>query len=324
MEIKIIRYLFALLFISALFSCKKDTSVIPTVRVTTLTGTAGAQVNRLCFINSSVAFGACNGGKLIKSINGGNSWSAVTSFPLIADDLTDVQFTTGTNGFVIGGGNVYRTIDGGANWNIVNLGGNLDFKAMSFPDSTRGYISAMTGTYKTNNNGATWNQITDPDWFYEPYKMAFATRDTGLLTDYSNHYTYFTTDGGNTWTRYYEHLINFASEIKFISKTVGLAIGTGEIFKSYDAGVTWSTVQSLKSETEFMLSGVDVSSSFGFVVGDMSIFITKNNGDSWEYRLTDQGINLHEWLTDVHVINNTSAIASSKSGAFYKIEIGEQ
>lgn len=320
---------FGIIISLTFFSCKKDETVIPTVRVTSITS-INVQVNKMCFVNSTLGFAACNESELYKTTNGGSSWSIVSTFPEVIDsylniaDLTDIHFTSANNGFVLGGGFVYKTTDGGSTWTQIQLGGNLEFTCMDFPTATCGYIAANTAIYQTTNGGANWYQITKPSYDCEPYKIAFATPDTGLVTDYFNDYTYFTTDGGNTWSDEYNYKINYARQIKFISKTEGFAIGTGTIYKTSDKGVTWSTVNESTTETEFMLSGVDANSSLGLAVGDMSIFVSKNNGNDWEYRLTDQGINLDDWLTDVHVINSTSAIASSQSGTFYKIELGDQ
>lgn len=284
----------------------------------------------MCFISSTLGFAVCNSAKLFKTINGGSSWNEVSTFPAITNNLVDIEFPTNTTGYILtyknvfADGSIFQTTDGGITWSQVLLGGNFDAAAINFPTVNCGYIAGSTAIYKTTDAGASWYPVTDPSYNCDPSKIAFATPDTGLVTDYFNDYTYFTTDGGNTWTDQYNHIVTYASQIKFISKTEGLATGTGTIYKTYDKGVTWSAVNESTTETEFMLSGVDANSSLGFAVGDMSIFVSRDNGDNWEYRFTDQGININDWLTDVHVFNSTSAIASSKSGIFYKIEIGEQ
>jgi len=284
----------------------------------------------MCFVNASLGFAVCNSAKLLKTTDGGNSWSEVTTFPAMTNNLVDVQFLSSTTGYVLtykdvfADGSVYKTTDGGTTWSQILLGGNFDAAAINFPTVNCGYIAGSTAIFKTSDAGANWFAVTDPSYNCDPYKIAFATPDTGLVTDYFNGYTYFTTDGGNTWTDQYNHIVTYASQIKFISKTEGLATGTGTIYRTSDKGVTWTTVNSSTTETEFMLSGVDATTSLGFAVGDMSIFVSKNKGTTWEYRFTQKGINLDDWLTDVHVLNSTTAIASSKSGIFYKMEIVEQ
>lgn len=329
-KIKIMRlnFFLVIIFIISSFSCKKDDTVIPTVRVTSITS-INVQVNKMCFINSTLGFAACNESELYKTTDGGSSWNKVNTFPEVIDpylliaELTDVRFTSANNGFVLGGGKVYKTTDGGSTWTQINLGGNLEFTCMDFPTTSCGYIAANTAIYQTTNGGANWYQITKPSYDCEPFKIAFSTPDTGLVNDYFNHYTYFTTDGGNTWTSKYNDDITHVKAIKFISKTEGYAVNVGIIYKSTDKGITWHSVNSTSSATEFMLSGIDATSELAIAVGDMSVFVSEN-GSSWEYRLTEKGINLEDWLTDVHIISSTSAIASSESGTFYRIETGRE
>jgi len=95
------------------------------------TGTVGDYVWKLqvLYNNSDVIFGAVfatdpNPGKLIKSLDGGNTW---TSYIAPEPAIEAVGFISETKGWM-GGHNTgfFETLDGGNTWTDLNFGGNLN------------------------------------------------------------------------------------------------------------------------------------------------------------------------------------------------------
>ncbi|MBN8568886.1 MAG: T9SS type A sorting domain-containing protein [Ignavibacteria bacterium] len=139
-------------------------------------------------------------GKILRSSNGGNTWSRTTngsvnykSAAFIGNDVwvggsdgkvykttkvntglvgyltgsvnsvNGVDFVTSTVGYACGdGGTVYRTSDGGLTWTLKNTGlPNVKFNCVSFRDAAVGVIGGNNGTaYVTTNSGDSWTAFT--------------------------------------------------------------------------------------------------------------------------------------------------------------------
>lgn len=323
----IFKYIILFLIIN---SCKKETVVIPTVNVSVITTPISETVNKMEFLSTDSGFAICNNGKLLKTTNGGLAWNIVKTFPSTAGNLVDIKFPTSKQGYIlienkIDDDMVYRTTDGGVTWNKIIIGGSVDIKAMDFPSSSHGYLGTSLGyMYKSTNGGVSWNQITSPDFAISPFIIAFANENTGITTDYSQGKTYLTTDGGDSWTELSSSPITYCRSIFYITETEGYALGFGCIYKSIDSGLTWSQVLLQSEVAEFTICGIDVNSFCGIAVGDMSVYISENSGNNWEFCFDQNGINVNDWLTDFHFLNERNGIASSQSGTFYKIELGNK
>jgi photosystem II stability/assembly factor-like uncharacterized protein len=308
-----------------LSSCRKDETVIPTVRVIKLT-TAGGKVNRMAFTSSTTGFAACESGKVLKTTNSGENWTEVNGLPSLA--WRDIQFPTATTGYILGfdsfgDGTVYKTSDGGASWTMASTP-NMDADHMVFPTETVGYIITATYSYKTTSGGTSWNIMSNfPQTAFLPQVIGFASRDTGYFVDFDG-YLYRTTNGGNAWSTV-TNMITTPRRILFTSKTTGFAInGGGQIFMTTDSGFNWSEGSVSSNDTEFTLLGIDVASGTGMAVGDQAISVSRDGGSSWQFRYNELGVNPVEVFTDIHMIDEMRGLASSVSGNFYRIEIGEQ
>lgn len=139
-------------------------------------------------------------GKILRSSNGGTTWSRTTngsvnykSAASVGNDVwvggsdgkvykttkvntglvgyltgsvnsvNGVDFVTSTVGYACGdGGTVYRTSDGGLTWTLKNSGlPNVKFNCVSFRDAAVGVIGGNNGTaYVTTNSGDSWTAFT--------------------------------------------------------------------------------------------------------------------------------------------------------------------
>ena len=92
--------------------------------------------------------------------NAGGSWTPVTPNINIGDDFRGMDFVSTTTGWVIQGHtggytSLYKTINGGINWNLINLI-NQNYTDVRFVDSKIGYLVGFEGKiYKTTNGGNT-------------------------------------------------------------------------------------------------------------------------------------------------------------------------
>jgi photosystem II stability/assembly factor-like uncharacterized protein len=319
--------IYCFLFSIVLFSCKKDYEVVPSVKLTPIASPTSSSINKMAFPKAAIGYAVCDNSDLLKTTNNGDSWFVDSNFSFPGFKLIKIMFPDSLVGFILaedgfGTGKILKSTNGGTSWiNFTN--GNIDPIDMNFPTKLVGYILTSTYQYKTTDGGQFWSNMSFPSSSFEPFLISFANKDTGYVRDFDSE-LYQTLNGGNSWTQVFSP-VGGAREIRFKSGTNGYAVdGGGSIYTTTDGGMAWNTAFASSSSTEFQLRAIDVYNQTGLAVGDLSIVVSKNNGQSWEYRRTDVGITPQVTFTDVHMTSDASGIACATNGTIYKIILGSQ
>lgn len=97
-------------------------------------------------IDTGYAVGGTNNSSLIlKTINGGNSWTAQTVTPSTQSYNLAVFFTNSNTGYISNGGSkLYKTTDGGSNWNAMSAPFLITMD-IYFPSDSIGYAVGING-----------------------------------------------------------------------------------------------------------------------------------------------------------------------------------
>lgn len=156
-------------------------------------------ISSIFFLNENTGFisGGFNQKKVMKTSNGGNSWTQVSD-----QIFGDIQFVNQLVGYGTRIGNyngaIYKTTDGGNTWNLsIELAGK-SIKSLHFIDANNGYIVGDNSLcYKTNDGGISWQEITVPNGYYTIVK--FYSSNIGYIVN-ENGNLYKTLNGGLTWT----------------------------------------------------------------------------------------------------------------------------
>lgn len=161
--------------------------------------------------DSGYVFGGAWGAEQYKTLDNGANWMSAASFKsqdsypsvfflnpmegyLVSDSVTTFMDSLGNITGKSTTGYIYKTTDGGANWNVQSFP-NDSLSDVHFPGQNTGYVAAGTKLLKTTTAGTVWTTISLP---FSAVKLGFMTDTKGYIVAKDGN-LYKTTDGGNTW-----------------------------------------------------------------------------------------------------------------------------
>lgn len=282
---------------------------------------ASSRTDDIWFADPQRGWAANSNGRIIYTEDGGDSW-----VEQLADD--DVYFRclgfaddqTGWAGTLTTGKRLFRTVDGGASWTLVNdLPDNQPSAicGMSVVSQSVVYLSGTnfpnrpTGIYKTTDGGASWSAIDMEPWADMLIDCYFTDENTGWVVggkipqdepqirDNSFPVVLKTTDGGATWENKLESISNdlakgeWGWKIQFLNERVGFvsleAFDVGAILKTTDGGENWERLPINDPQQNANLEGVGfIDENTGWVGGwgdrqfeRQSSSATEDGGQTW-------------------------------------------
>lgn len=179
---------------------------------------------------------------------------SIDSIKVIGNDLpgqmfNDAFFLNEFTGYVVSNvGGIYKTVDGAKTWSELPSPVGFFLKKIQFMDADNGYITGgnESGAYlfKTTNKGDLWTKIklssSLTSW---PSGMHFINKNLGFIVGQKSFLK--TTDGGVNWTEIFPNNQNQFYDIKFKDQNEGIVTSdNGIYYKTINAGVTWTAVQS--------------------------------------------------------------------------------
>jgi len=187
---------------------------------------------------------------VFKSIDGGITWQPTSNTSTFNNEVAYLRMVMNSGNsqelFVAQTNGLYRTQDGGENWEIVRPGSHNDVVYQPGNDST---LYACTDDYwgsselfVSYDHGDTWLQLSDFDQSYASMQITVTPNDPNYLgIQYNTNGTSqfeLSTDGGYTWespSDMPENGIVFFSPIDKYQVYCGFM----NVWKSNDAGWTW-------------------------------------------------------------------------------------
>jgi photosystem II stability/assembly factor-like uncharacterized protein len=202
-------------------------------------------LNQVFFTNLHNGFIAGEQGTVLKTTDGGKSWSLTTFMP--DANWKAIYFSSPLTGYIASAsGTIAKTTDGGLNWNVIYSNVSNNFTKILFLNDNTGFAIGYDGLIlKTSNGGINWTQIpsgtntklTDID---------FVNNQKGYITgeyDFSNYQTTFLTsdNGGETWTSSISIPgLSDIYQMAFANENTGYVSGSSDLFKTTDGGTTWT------------------------------------------------------------------------------------
>ncbi|MGI8556551.1 MAG: WD40/YVTN/BNR-like repeat-containing protein [Pyrinomonadaceae bacterium] len=163
------------------------------------------------------------------------------------------DFPDAQNGWAVEtNGNIWKTIDGGKNWNQVSSFANLikenkflEAEDIKFTSAKNGWLREALNFYQTTDGGQNWRVVSQ---LLVPPQASFFLGKNGWMT-FGDEYgvnplqIFSTTDNGENWTKNKIAAPVLTEAIFFINAKNGwLATSGDELYATDDAGVSWTKV----------------------------------------------------------------------------------
>jgi len=229
-----------------------------------------------------------------------------------------VGFAAGESLTSNGDGIVITTYDGGDTWSQLWAGVGQGIEAISFPDLYTGFVGGWNQYFaKTTDGGYNWTQQSPGTDVYIYTSIVFKDAYNGVVTAQTNTgvAVYITSDGGDTWTTG-SGLVGVPYKLTYVNgDTYFLVTNGGDIQKSTDNGLTWTSVFSGGG----LLLGIEFyNSMIGIATGEDYVYKTTDGGVTWVGTEVIQGALWRDvaWLDqdNVTLVGTPELIFASEDG----------
>ncbi len=192
----------------------------------------------IVFTNSNIGYatgGEMNNGQgvILKTTNGGENW--FTQLSGSSMNFTSLFFLNTDTGFAVTTSNLYKTNNGGANWNVIS---GVEGYDIYFTNNLTGYaMGSNSNVYKTINGGNNWN-VTSTGIIEAFFTIQFFG-DFGIAAG-NNGRIMRTTNGGVNWSEIPRITENRLQSVYFTDENTGYIAGYfGAIIKTTNGGLSF-------------------------------------------------------------------------------------
>lgn len=271
-------------------------------------------INSLSFIDKNRGYAVGDAGTVIKTEDGGNSWSL-----LVMEDTTgfnSVHFLNIDEGYVAGDeGKLYVTNNGGGDWIRVPLPITERLIKIYFYDNAIGYIACGKGSIlKTTNRGSIWS-ATNTNHSEAILSINFPQRNIGYAVS-KNGIVLKSVNSGNDWVGLKRFTQNYLKTIFFIDANIGFTGGAGgSIFKTENGGESWKEYKTGLYSGILSIFFTDIENGFA-VTNKGEIIVTDDSGETWKTIKSGSYVN----LTDICITPFKEVFFSGYNGTILKMK----
>jgi photosystem II stability/assembly factor-like uncharacterized protein len=209
-----------------------------------------------------------NKNRIYHSLDGGGSWTVINP----TDDETNYYYSVcpvSDGRIYIGGSHLLFSDDNGENWQLNDFDcPGYRIRDVIFTDPLNGFLMlGETGAttvfygkmFRTRNGGLTWEDINyNVNGVCSKILAAdFIDKDTGIISIYGSGLA-TTTDGGTTWIPQGYNAEMEIYYLKMFSENEVIAVKhNGQVFQSFDGGLSWEQVAITGGDKSFEASDIE-------------------------------------------------------------------
>lgn len=264
------------------------------------------------FLSASTGFACGEGGTLLKTTDGGNSWQQI--FFADSIDLNYIKFPSLDLGIITtDSGKIYISRDAGISWYSQSLNVSEKLSSIFFIDRNIGFITGSNGLImKTSDRGYNWvlqNSGTS-EYLFNSF---FSDRDNGFVVGW-NGTVLKTTNQGTDWVIVSIPTRNYLKGIWMFDKNNFIVMGAGgEIFNTNDGGLKWNKIETKTMSGLTAISFID--DNLGFITSSRGeVLITTNGGKTWTETSSGKFVS----LTGIAVPSARSIYIAGNNGVILK------
>ena len=276
------------------------------------------------------AWASGNGGLIIHSNDGGDTWFEQTSN--ILNTLHGISFITESIGTAAGGGGaIVETNNGGWTWNVVQDGWMITYYSAQQMNWTTAFAGGQNTIMQCfiSYTGDNWASMQNSNFYVYQGATGYECRINDVYFNSSEHgYAAVrvfngegaiaeTVNGGQTWNTIY-WTGQALNSIEFISADNGFAVGeNGKIVQTVNGGRDWTE---LNGGTNACLNGVSmITGDQIWIAGDGGLILhTSDGGSAWEVQESGTPHNLNS----IDMVDLENGYAAGDNGAVVKYGIG--
>ncbi|MEJ2617894.1 MAG: YCF48-related protein, partial [Ignavibacteriaceae bacterium] len=237
--------------------------------------------------NSSGDIFAATFTDLYKSVNDGTNWAQLNS-GTVSQSLQCITIDNSDN-LVVGTyyDGIVRSTDAGSSWETLQNGMYLTNIKSLVTDSTGNIYAVVNGkgVYKSTNEGNSWDLVNIKDSLFNESILSISTIPSGGLIAYATFGGPYVTTDYNSWSPFSDPSFTGNPFITVAASANDYFFGgtsSGKIFRSSSSTPGWSDITDTLSTSYIYKIGIGPSGEV-FVISDVGVLRSTNNGDSWKY-----------------------------------------
>lgn len=276
-------------------------------------------LNKIQFVNSQIGW-ACGYQSiptqytLIKTTNGGVSWSNQISNLPFGNRFMSLYFTDAYTGYVCGAEGIFKTTNGGNNYFTASSTAIVVYDCF-FINANTGWIAwadTAARVAKTTNGGINWTpQGSGLNSSEQIYCIYFANSNKGWCTGYNS--IYKTTNGGASWIVQPHQQVSSIGKIIAVSPDSVLIAANESVLTTSNGGVNWTVriVQTFKINKGIYF--LDFNTGYVSTTSG-SVYKTTNNGLNWTMQIGDSA----QSLNSIYFTSPDTGYVCGTAGRIYK------
>jgi|WetSurMetagenome_2_1015567.scaffolds.fasta_scaffold76385_2 photosystem II stability/assembly factor-like uncharacterized protein len=243
------------------------------------TGFPSMSFEAIGFCNSRIGFAAGSSETIIRTADGGDTWTLRPRLGVSAGALQEVFGVDSNIAFVTGGnGRIFKTVNGGLDWTYTYVANWTS--SIFFITPKIGYVVGNYGSiYKSIDSGATWVKYSSPvnnDWYtsvwFTDTNNGYAAGGTKIMRTQNAGAAWDSMETGMTGVAFYSLFFTTKQTSCFSSIKTGYLAGTKGTILKLTTSTPTAPIMRKESQHSFLAIKSDVLTYRANVRGVLSVY----------------------------------------------------